>query len=293
LNEHIVFRQFSKNDATDLTEAGFIFDHAILRKSLSSQILQTIGFEPRKIGLVAYNTQKRRAIGFLLLTEHTLWLYSIKFVFVDPDYRRMGLATGLLNYAVTLAKKRGARKVWLSANPEDISTVNLYKKMGFEIVLKNPGFCCSGFFPNLPQKGTEQLTAMKLFSKDSKNLLYKIYEIRMGKKWIDFFEIDSNNLYNGYSRDFKHFFFKTAFINASLDSIAIVYNRALLSNVNIELFAFSDLSSQLMLEKLSSFLTYRGIRFAKIDAFNLITTECFKTLEKKVVWESIIMGKML
>ena len=294
-NENVIFRHFSKKDSIDLTGAGFTFGNWILRPSMRSRFFQTIGFEPQNTGLVAYHVQEKRAIGFLSLVEHTQWLYSIKFLFTDPNFRKMGVATGLLNYAGSLAKKRGARKVWLSQSPEETSTVNLYKKLGFKIIVPKLGIQCFGHVPKLSAKGTERLTPLKLSSKKDKNLLYNIYQLCMGNKWIDFFETSLNNIGNGYSQDFTRFFSKTAFTNASLDSIVIVYIRPLLSNVDVELFSLSDSSSQLMLEMLFRFLNNAGLKFAKISIFNVKTDTYFQMLEKKGLnpWESIIVGKTI
>ena len=293
LNERIIFRHFTKNDALDFTGAGFPFDNSILRKPIRSRFFQTIGFEPQNTGLVAYHVQEKRAIGFLSLVEHAPWLYSIKFVFTNSNFRKMGVATGLLNYAISVAKKRGAKKVWLGPSPKEIPSMNLYKRVGFKIISNNLDIHCFGHIPKSSAKCTERLTPLKLSSKEDKNLLYHIYQLCVGNKWIDFFETNPNNLCNGYSQDFKRFFFKTAFVNTSLDSIAIVYARPIQNNVNVELYSLSDSSSQLMLEMLYRFLIGRGMIFATIGVFNVNTDEYFQMLEKKglFLYESMIMGK--
>ena len=295
LNERVIFRHFTKNDSLDLTIAGFPFNNSILKKPIHSRFFQTIGFESQNTGLVAFHVQEKRAIGFLSLVEHTRWLNSIKFVFTDSNFRKMGVATGLLNYALSLAKKRGAKKVWLGSSPKEIPIMNLYNKLGLKIIADNLDIHCSGPIPNLSAKAAERLTPLNLSSRADKNFLYNIYQLCVGNKFIDFFETNHNKLCNGYSQDFTRFFSKTAFTNASLDSIAMLYNRPLLRHVYVELFSFSDLSSRSMLEMLFRFLIGRGTKFATISVYNVKTDECFQMLEKKGLhpYESIVMGKIL
>jgi ribosomal-protein-alanine N-acetyltransferase len=50
---------------------------------------------------------------------------------VDSAYRRQGLATFLLQYTMTLARKYGISKMYLEVRPSNHPAIGLYKKTGF------------------------------------------------------------------------------------------------------------------------------------------------------------------
>ncbi len=49
---------------------------------------------------------------------------------VDKDYRRQGVATGLIEKVREIAAERGAWVVYVQADPEDTPAVALYSKLG-------------------------------------------------------------------------------------------------------------------------------------------------------------------
>ena len=295
LNENIIFRQFLKDDAIDLTRAGFNFGITILRKPVYERIFQAIGFEPRKIGLVAYHIQEKRAIGFLSLVEHTPWLYSIKFVFTDPNFRKMGIANGLLNFALSEAKKRGASKVFLNVDPSKDFVINLYTKLGFRIMVKSFEVWAHADVLKYPIQHESRLTALNLNSGKDKNLLLAICKRCMGNEWTDFFEINSNSLINGFSQDFRRFFFRSAFINDSADSFAMIFSRPLFDIAFLEIFTSSDSAIPSMLEGLVRILRSKGIVYARMKLFNVndnVTVNLLKQKEQ-YPYDSLSMGTSL
>ena len=90
----------------------------------------------------------------------------------------------------------------------------------------------------------------------------------MGNEWVNFFE-NNNNIINGYSQDFKNFFFKSAFINEPANSFAIVFRRPLFSQATIELFSVSDELISPMLNELFRILHSRGITYTQLTMFNI------------------------
>ena len=52
---------------------------------------------------------------------------------VHPGYRRRGVATFLLDYALRLAKGYGAKGAMLEVRPSNDAAIRLYNKMGFSV----------------------------------------------------------------------------------------------------------------------------------------------------------------
>lgn len=65
---------------------------------------------------------------------------------IDKPYRKWGVGRFLMEYAIMLAEKKGARHISLRTNPQRIEANKLYEQMGFHLVTTN-------FFRiNLPRK---------------------------------------------------------------------------------------------------------------------------------------------
>lgn len=52
---------------------------------------------------------------------------------VHPDHRRKGLGENLLNYSISLIKKKGYKKVYLEVDKNNFPALKLYKKLNFKI----------------------------------------------------------------------------------------------------------------------------------------------------------------
>ncbi len=63
-------------------------------------------------------------LGFLGSSED-----NIEMLFIDPDFRRTGVGSSLLDFAV---KQQGIHKV--DVNEQNTQAVNFYKKSGFDVV---------------------------------------------------------------------------------------------------------------------------------------------------------------
>jgi ribosomal-protein-alanine N-acetyltransferase len=53
---------------------------------------------------------------------------------VHPNFRRIGVATALLQRFTEKAKNDGIREIWLEVKKNNFPAINLYKKFNFEIV---------------------------------------------------------------------------------------------------------------------------------------------------------------
>lgn len=58
---------------------------------------------------------------------------SIEHLIVDKNYRGRGLSKQLMNFAIDLAKKQKARRVFLTCDKSNDIGNALYKKMGFKL----------------------------------------------------------------------------------------------------------------------------------------------------------------
>ncbi len=177
LSQVLVIKELTRKDANDLISAGFPFGEGELNTSLSHNFLQTIGFAPHTTRLVTYHTEEKRAIGFLCLTENTPLIHSIRVVFTDPKYRKIGVASEMFKFALLLAKKRGAKKVYLDVEDAHVDVISLYQKLGFQVLgsrLAGQGFLSKcprlrvftrtllgeGYFSKLVYKKKGQLIAL-------------------------------------------------------------------------------------------------------------------------------------
>lgn len=309
VNEKLVIKETTPEDANDLLSAGFPFGYEELNPPLSYGFLQAARLVPHATRLVAYHTEEKRAIGTLCLIEDNASLYNIKFVFVDPRFRKLGVATQLFNFALLLAKKRGARKVFLDVEPTN-AALNLYEQLGFRIV--GSKFVAQGYLAKSPRlrvitstlmgqgylarfsfKKEGHLIAMQASSKSSKELLFDVYQRCMDQKLTDFFELDANNFMNGYSQMQKLFFLRDAFINDSVNSFALILNRPFFSNATVELCSVSDAVPPSFIEKLFKILDKRGISYAHITLFNVSDAGCLRWFKEKgfKTFQFLIMGR--
>jgi ribosomal protein S18 acetylase RimI-like enzyme len=79
---------------------------------------------------------RRRAVGFMHLipSVNTLAMRPIWFLedlYIEPELRRKGIATELLNYAEEFARSTGAERLTLATAHDNISAQGLYYKLGY------------------------------------------------------------------------------------------------------------------------------------------------------------------
>ena len=77
------------------------------------------------------------AYAFLRLLGDEVHLQKIA---VTPAWRGQGVAAWLLEQCFTLSVEQGARSAHLEVRPSNIPAVELYQKLGFELVGKRPGY---------------------------------------------------------------------------------------------------------------------------------------------------------
>jgi predicted GNAT family N-acyltransferase len=311
IQEKIVITELTHEFAVNLRRHSYFTSSNVLNLDLRNRLCQIIKMLPRATKLVAYETEKKCSIGFLCLEENTDWLYSIKYVFVDPKYRKMGVATRLLNYAMTLAKAKGAKKVNLNVYKGSMA-IELYRRLGFTVIghtLLGQGYLLQGapfrvmrriivgqgFLTKLAEGKKGCLFELSTSSRRNREMLFCIYERCMSKKWTNFFEIDSDNLMNGARHVWRPPFFKDALVNKSADSFVLIFNRPLSYKATVELYLTSDVEIQSVLEDVLRILVKRGVSLAQITLFNSsekIALSWFQEKEMKT-FQFVAMGKTI
>jgi len=77
------------------------------------------------------------AYACLRLTLDEIHLLKIA---VAPRWRRRGMATWLLDFCFGLAQRQDARKVYLEVRRSNVSAIDLYDKVGFQIIGTRPKY---------------------------------------------------------------------------------------------------------------------------------------------------------
>ena len=126
----------------DVTDEVFgavlrLIPHLTSNKSLPTrdEIVSLIQSESSTLWLARYPDQNGEITGVLTIAIYRVptGLRSIvEDVVVHPDYRRLGIAQGLLRAAIQSAREAGANGVALTSNPKREAANLLYQSMGFE-----------------------------------------------------------------------------------------------------------------------------------------------------------------
>lgn len=297
VNQNIIIRKLKSSDSPDLINAGFPFGYEVLRSSLPTSILQAINIAPRETRLVAYHTSKKLAIGYLSLVEHSKLLYSIRYVFSSPTFRQKGVATGLINYALNFAEKKGGERVFLTSDTDPLSIAsNLYRKLGFKTLSVNPVLIGNGNTSNFQlDKERNSLKLHRFLKIENKNEIFNIEKRSLSKDMINFFEINNTNFINGISQNYQHFFFKNVFIADLAKSFALVFNRPLMHEATAELYGQSPSFFPDMIIAINKVLYDRGIKYLKIYLFNAKDEISHTLLENRKFYpyKSMYMGRFL
>lgn len=279
INQTFGFRKLIPDDVSALLKAGFPYER-VLNQSIVNRFYGMTGLAPKTIGLVVYHVQENWALGYLSLIKYTSSVYGVKFVFVAPDYRKMGLASGLLDYALSYAKQRGARKVFLNPDSKDDVLLNFYLKRGFRSIV-NSLVLWGGQSPeNMQYKQKGNIVSATARPENNIDRIFSIYKEYMGTNWIDFFELNRHNILNGFSQEFKNFFSKDAFIISSTNCIALIFKRPFSRVGSVELYVSSTSVISHLLNELAILLSKKGIVWSKITIFNVNGTDTFNLLNE-------------
>lgn len=83
--------------------------------------------------------EKRNIIGTIALKKVDNDWAKLKRMYVKKEFQNKGIGGKLLEKVITLAKKKGFKKIILTTYPEMKKAVPFYKKRGFKVVKKPSG----------------------------------------------------------------------------------------------------------------------------------------------------------
>jgi GNAT superfamily N-acetyltransferase len=303
--------ELRKDTVNDLVKDIYFAGSDILDNGVIFNLLQSVGFQPRSTRLVAYHCKDKIAVGFLCLKENTDAFYSIEKVFVNPNYRNLGIASQLLNFAIHLARRKGARKISLIVYPSRTTAINLYKKFGFEEIgscMLGQGSITGSSISRVIKRVSigQGVLGRKSLGKDNrlnevqtnkeinKKNLFNIFKNCTDKKLANFFEITPENLTKDYKLLWKPRFFRDLLINGDLDSYAAIFTIPLSSKSKIELYSCSENTISSVLDSLLKVLTNRGIGCLQIMLFSS-GNEGRRWFNSKnmEIYDFVVMGKNL
>lgn len=313
-HEKVLITELTRDLANDLRNQGkgYFSDREVLNLGIRHEMLKVARLLPRATKLVAYHTEDKRPIGFLYLEENTNWLFSIKFVFVNPKYRNKGLATRLLNCAFVIAKEKGARKLNLNVWPPKTQIINLYRKLGFKELGRTAlvqGYLSDnsvfevgrraikglGFLAKIKVGKKSQLLQVDIDSRRNRENLFRLYQRCVNQNWQDFFEINPSNLANGSRHVWQPSFVKHVLINNSANSFVLIFNRPFSQKATVELYNTPEVVLPSILKDLLKILSNRGIFTTQISLFNKVDnlTSNFIAHNNMKTFEFASMGKTL
>ena len=284
----------------------------VLNQSIFDGALTSLKLLPRVNRLVAYNKKDNAAIGFLCITETTNQLFTIEKVFVHPNSRRMGIATHLINHAIVLAREKGSKKVNLNVYTTNTNAIKLYKELGFREIGKNllgQGFLSDyaplkiakrvikgqGSLTKLALEKGSKLVELQIDSEKNRDKLFNIYEGCVKREWLDFFEINSENLICGSRHAWQPAFYKEVLVNDQANFFTLIYHKPFSSKATIEVYSTSETITPIMLDNLLKILRNMGISFAQILCFNESAVSWFEKsgihlLNGMMTFEFVTMG---
>ena len=128
----LLYRRATGSDTYDFDKSNFPFYREVMGLPLKKKLYDAIRSHPHETPLVAYNTKEKLAVGFVSIAKRTSRHYSIRHLWTNPNFRKTGIASGLLKYVFSGVKKSGGRKVFLDVLVHNTYAMGLYTKMGFK-----------------------------------------------------------------------------------------------------------------------------------------------------------------
>ena len=82
---------------------------------------------------VIVHSLEKRIIGYVIcwILEKEVQIANIA---IHPDYRRMGIGEAVLRQLLSQLRNKGTKFIFLEVRPSNAAALNLYRKLGFDIV---------------------------------------------------------------------------------------------------------------------------------------------------------------
>ena len=130
----MIFRAYVKGDDTavaNLEKLCFSLDAWTEEMVKETSSLKTFN------GIVCESDGE--VIGYVM-TAYVLDEADVLTIAVHPNYRRKGVADGLLTQIFTILKEKGVSKIFLEVRRGNQSAIKLYQKNGFEIISQRKNY---------------------------------------------------------------------------------------------------------------------------------------------------------
>ncbi len=133
-------RQAEKNDLSDLLNLEII---CFKEETFHTRQLKYLIIKAKSIVLVAELEGNVIGSMIILLRKHILnaRIYSLN---VHPGYRRMGIASSLMDFTSDLLKKKGYDNISLETGISNTAAQNLYRSKGFQVNKKLSNYYSNG-----------------------------------------------------------------------------------------------------------------------------------------------------
>ncbi len=124
---NFLIRSATKNDLEDLTRLENL---VYKEETFSSKQVNYLLLKAKSMVLVSISGDKLVGSMIILLRKHirNARIYSLN---VDPEYRRRGIASSLINYASTGLKEDGFENITLEVGINNSAAQALYRSKGF------------------------------------------------------------------------------------------------------------------------------------------------------------------
>ena len=98
----------------------------------------------------------RQVIAYIFLRLIDDELHILKMA-VTPKWRRLGIATWLLNQCVIMGAQRNAESIYLEVRPSNTPAIELYQKLGFTEIGRRPNY-----YPNSLEDALIMMKKLKI-----------------------------------------------------------------------------------------------------------------------------------
>jgi len=130
----IEYRKLEKEDSKLVKEINSLYKQlSSHHEEIEAEKVQAIFDRANVFVLGAFDEEKMVGIASLHIVEMIAGSHGlIEEVVVDENYRRQGIARGLVEHLLEEGKNRRLKCAELTSNPKRVAANNLYQSLGFE-----------------------------------------------------------------------------------------------------------------------------------------------------------------
>ena len=123
--------KFENLDVSDLLDIQILQEKNVREINNVWTKHELINLKMKKNNFLRVSKYKKKIVGFSLFS-YTQDLMDTLLIFVDPDFRRNGIAKRFLFDAESFCREYSIKKIILEVNEFNISALSLYTKLNFK-----------------------------------------------------------------------------------------------------------------------------------------------------------------